>query len=141
MRAGRICTRETISVAPGDDVSRIAHLMAENHVGAVVVEEGGRPLGVVTDRDIAVRCGGRRERLASVLAREVMTPDPLVAGEEEDIIDVLDRMKARGVRRVPLINEGGFLVGMLSMDDILLHLARTMRHLAEVVLTEIQHEG
>ena len=141
MRVGKICTKETITVGPEENVARAASAMRENHVGAVVVERDGRPLGIVTDRDIALRCGGRLESISDMKASEIMTPSPLTALETEDVLEVLDRMRERGVRRMPVVNDGGYLAGMLTLDDILVHLARSMRHVAEVVLTGIGHEG
>jgi len=141
VRVGKICTKETISVGPDETVAQAASLMRENHVGAVLVERDGRPLGIVTDRDIALRCGGRLEAISSMKASEIMTPSPLTATEDEDLLEVLDRMRERGVRRMPVVNDAGLLAGMLTLDDILLHLARSMRHVAEVVLTGIGHEG
>lgn len=141
MKVGRICTKEVIAVEPGDTIARVSQLLRENHVGCVVVHENGRPIGIVTDRDVAVRCGGRLESIANQKVADVMSPDPLTASPDEDVLDVLERMRQGGVRRIPVVNDAGLLAGMLTLDDILLHVARTMRHLSEVILTEIAHEG
>lgn len=142
MKVGRICTKGVIAVEAGDTISRVTQLLRENHVGCVVVHDGaGRPIGIVTDRDVAIRCGGRREALADIKVADVMSRDPLTAQMDEDVLDVLDRMRQHGVRRIPVLNDAGLLSGILSLDDILLHVARSMRHVAEVVLTEISHEG
>jgi len=140
MKVGRICTKEVIAVEPDDTISRVAQLFRENHVGCVVVHEGGRPVGIATDRDVAMRCGGRRESVADIKVHEVMSRNPITAHVEEDVLDVLDRMRQRGVRRIPVLNDAGLLAGMLTLDDILVHVARSMRHVAEVVLTEISRE-
>ena len=141
MHVGKICTKETIAVEADDPISRVAQQMRENHVGAVVVHEDGRPVGIVTDRDVTLRCGGRREILADIPAREVMSTNVVSARPEEDVLTVLDRMREHGVRRVPVVNEAGLLAGMVTLDDILLHVARSMRHVADVVLAELSHEG
>ncbi len=141
MDVGRICTKEVIAVEPGDTIARVTQLLRENHVGCVVVHEGGRPVGIVTDRDVAVRCGARREPIADIKVSEVMTKSPHTALMDEDVLDVLERMRQAGVRRIPVLNEAGLLAGILTLDDILLHVARSMKHVAEVVLTEISHEG
>jgi CBS domain-containing protein len=141
VHVSRICTKETIAVGPDDLISRVAHQMRENHVGAVVVQEDGRPVGIVTDRDITLRCGGRRDILADIPVREIMTKNVVTAAPNEDVLDVLDRMRENGVRRIPVLNDAGLLAGMVTLDDILLHVARSMRHVAEVVMAELQHEG
>src|SRR5689334_16060243 len=117
MNVGRICTKETITVGPSDPVSHAAHLMRENHVGAIVVQIDGRPVGIVTDRDITLRGGGRREILADIPVRDVMTRNVVTATPDEDVHDVLERMREHGVRRVPVLNEGGLLAGMVTLDD------------------------
>lgn len=139
MKVDRICTKETIAVERSARVSHVAQLMRENNVGAVVVQEDGAPIGIVTDRDIVVRGGGRREALADISVRDVMSANVMTAHPEEDVLTVLDRMRERGVRRVPVVNDAGLLAGILTLDDILLHMARNMRHVAEVVLSELSH--
>jgi CBS domain-containing protein len=141
MRVGKCCTKETISVGIGDTISRVAQQMRENNVGAVLVERDGRPIGIVTDRDIALRCGGRREALADIPVHEVMSRQVFTANEDEDVLEVLEKMREHGVRRVPVVNDGGLLAGMITLDDILLHVARSVRHVADVVMAEIGHEA
>lgn len=141
MHVGRICTKETIAVGPDDPISLVAQQMRENHVGAVVVHEDGRPIGIVTDRDITLRGGGLREVLADVKVREVMSRNVVTASPADDVLDVLERMREHGVRRMPVLNEAGLLAGMVTLDDILLHVARSMKHVADVVLAELSHEG
>lgn len=139
VKVDRICTKETIAVERSARVSHVAQLMRENNVGAVVVQEDGAPIGIVTDRDIVVRGGGRREALADIPVRDVMSANVMTAHPEEDVLVVLDRMRERGVRRVPVVNDAGLLAGILTLDDILLHMARNMRHVAEVVLSELSN--
>ena len=141
MHVGKICTKETIAVEANDPVSLVAQHMRENHVGAVVVHENGRPVGIVTDRDITLRGGGRREILADIPVHEVMSRNVITASPDDDILEVLEAMREHGVRRVPVVNDAGLLAGIVSLDDILLHVARTMRHVSEVVLAELQHEA
>lgn len=140
MDVGKICTKETIAVGPEDPISLVAQQMRENHCGAVVVHEGGRPVGIVTDRDITLRAGGLRTILADIPVREVMTKNVVTAAPDDDILEVLALMREHGVRRVPVLNEAGLLAGMVTLDDILLHVARSMRHVADVVLAEMGHE-
>ena len=141
MHVGRICTKETIAVGPDDPISLVAQQMRENHVGAVVVHEGGRPVGIVTDRDITLRGGGLREVLADIKVHEIMTKNVVCASPKEDVLDVLERMREHGIRRIPVLNEAGLLAGMVTLDDILVHVARSMRHVADVVLSKLSHEG
>ena len=140
MDVGKICWKETIAVGPRDPISRVVQAMRENHVGAVVVHEDGRPVGIVTDRDIILRGAARREVLADVPVHEVMTKNVVTASPDDDILEVLGLMREHGIRRVPVVNDAGLLAGIVSLDDILLHLARSMKHMADVVLSEMSHE-
>ena len=72
--------------------------------------------------------GGRREIMADVPVKAVMTRPVVTAAPEEDIHVALERMREHGVRRLPILNEAGLLAGMVTLDDILLHVARSMRH-------------
>ena len=141
MHVGRICSKETIAVGPDDPISLVAQHMRENHVGAVVVHENGRPIGIVTDRDITLRGGGLREVLADIKVCEIMSRNVITAAPTDDVLDVLERMRENGVRRIPVLNEAGLLAGMVTLDDIVLHVARSMRHVAEVVMSELSHEA
>ena len=140
MDVGKICSKETIAVGPNDPISRVAQQMRDNHCGAVLVHEDGRPVGIVTDRDITLRAGGRREIMADIPVREVMTKNVVTVAPDDDILDVLALMREHGVRRMPVVNDAGLLAGMVTLDDIMLHVARSMRHVADVVLAEMGHE-
>jgi CBS-domain-containing membrane protein len=121
MTAGELCTRMVATIDPGESAVVAAKRMREEHVGdLVVVEEGDRPIGIVTDRDLVM----------SVLADEIANPsklevgtilhgDVVTASEDEDIDEVLRRMRAFAVRRVPVLDGAGCLYGVLALDDIL----------------------
>ena len=96
----------------------------------------GKHIGIVTDRDVVrclVRNGGS---LNDVLVRSALTPDPLVLLEEDDVAQAIDRLRARGVRRAPVVDRHGVLLGVVSVDDLFAWLAGQLDHLARLV--EIQ---
>ena len=118
--------------------------MREAHVGAVVVTEGdigrARVAGIITDRDIVRAQLGRTADLSSLSAGETMTRDPLVLLEEESIDGAIAHLRARRVRRAPVVRPDGTPVGMVSVDDLLRHLAGKLSGLAGIVARQVRWE-
>ena len=120
MSVGRICLREVDLAEPAETVRDAADRMRDRRVGTLVIADAaGRPIGVVTDRDLALRvvAAGRDPRATTV--GEVMTPEPRTVSETAPIESVLSLMRSGSFRRVPVVNDDGKLVGIVSLDDIL----------------------
>ena len=127
---------DVVTVPPEAGVGSLAELMDETSVGSVVVVEDDRPVGLVTDRDLAlavVSRGGDRETL---VAADVMTPDPFVVGADEGIYEVLSRASDASVRRVPVVHDDGTLAGIVTFDDFLVLLASEFDKLSAIVQAE-----
>jgi CBS domain-containing protein len=137
MDIGRICNREVFTISRGEPLARAAREMCERHVGMLVVTEdrpGGRlPVGVLTDRDIVRAQLRRRADLNCLSVDEAMSTQPLLVGENEALIDAIGRMRARGVRRAPVVNLTGALVGVVSIDDLLALIAEELFGLSRLV--------
>jgi CBS domain-containing protein len=137
MGVGEICSREVVFARRNDSVAQAARLMRERHVGSVVVvdERNGRrfPAGIVTDRDIAVgvvALGLDPEKRSL----EAAMPAELVCARESDGLGrAVALMRAQGVRRLPVIDGAGALVGILSADDVLEILSEELYCLAGMV--------
>ena len=99
-------------------VVEAARLMERAGVGSIPVLEGGKLVGIVTDRDIAVRvvAGGRDPQQTKI--QDVMTRDPQCVTVDEPIDRVMEVMESRQVRRIPVIDTGGKLVGIIAQADI-----------------------
>jgi len=137
MGVGELCSREVVSAKRNETVAVAARLMRERHVGTVVVvdERAGRgiPAGMVTDRDIAVGVVAvgldpQKSALESVMPAEVVC-----ARESDGLGRALALMRAQGVRRLPVVDAAGGLVGILSADDVLETLAGELYCLAGLV--------
>jgi CBS domain-containing protein len=113
--------------------------MRDRHVGCVVVVEDGaggvqRPIGILTDRDIVVGVLAQTDRqLHLVRVDDVMTKEPVQVKDTDDLSDTLMTMRAKGVRRVPVVSAQGSLVGVLSFDDILDYIQDEVSDLARLV--------
>ncbi|MES2756868.1 MAG: CBS domain-containing protein [Pseudomonadota bacterium] len=136
MRIGEMCTTQTIVCTREESVQRAALLMRTHHVGDVVVVEqpnGERvPTGILTDRDIVVSVIALGLDPASLLVGDIMSDDLLTCSEKDDVYETIERMRLRGIRRVPVVNAHGGLTGIVSADDLLGFLAEEMGELARI---------
>lgn len=146
MNVGSICSRRVVTASPQLDMHAAAELMRQQHVGfLVVVPEEPRgpqpPLGVLTDRDIVVGVVAKRADPAALKVGDVMSLQPLVAGESDPIDLALLTMRRAGIRRLPVVNGRGEVVGVLSLDDLLEFVAREIANLYGAVRNGRQIEG
>ena len=123
MSIGEICTRDVIVADRKDSVLDVAKLMREYHVGDVVIvdqhKDQNLPVGIITDRDIVLELVAKEIDIGSVTAEDVMSTDLLIAEENEQVTGLVQQMQSKGVRRVPVVNAKGGLIGIVSEDDII----------------------
>lgn len=111
-------------------ITDAARVMRANSVGAVMVNREGKLCGIVTDRDIVVRSAAAGSQLEAVPVGEVCTPDPVTVQPDDDIAMVIELMRDRAVRRVPVVR-GGKPAGMVSVGDLAVKLG-SMPGLADI---------
>lgn len=144
MTVGDACNREVITTTPPVSLVEAATLMKSCHVGdVVVVEEQGSqrvPIGILTDRDIALALAGRAVRLPYMRVSDVMSHDLVTAVEDENLRDAIAKMQAHGIRRLPVVNAAGGLEGILTFDDVIELLSEELWQLAKLVATEQKRE-
>lgn len=144
MQVGEICTREVICASAETTIAAAAKLMRQYHIGDVIVtrEESGRriPLGIVTDRDVVLGVVAPELNPSTLTVGDIMGPDLVTAPETEDVFDAVQRMRNKGVRRIPIVQEDGGLAGILSIDDVIEILAEEMNQLARLISREQLHE-
>lgn len=135
MSVGRICTREVLLADQDESTAEATRRMRSNNVGTLVVidRDDRRPLGLITDRDIAMRVVAEGKHPDETLVREILTDDPITVVESTPIEDALARMRSHGRRRVLVTGEDGALVGLLAMDDILELLAEEMAEIGDLI--------
>lgn len=121
MTIGEISRRPVITADPDDTVVEVARRMRDEHVGDVIVaDRQRRPIGVLTDRDIVVSVVAQSaDKLETLLVSDVMTPNPLTARASEEINEAINRMRSRGIRRLPVVGLDGRLEGIVTFDDFL----------------------
>jgi CBS domain-containing protein len=102
-----------------DTVEKAARTMRDHRVGCLVVTRAGRPAGLVTDRDIVVRAIAEGRDATRTPIGEFVTYEPVTVSVHETIEIAAQRMRRRGVRRLPLVDEDGVAVGIVTADDLL----------------------
>ncbi len=144
MTIGTICNRDTIFTTRNSSIVDAAQLMREHHVGDLVVvdEQAGRrvPVGIVTDRDLVVEILARQVEPGSVTIGDIMSGELVTARESDGLFGTLQRMRAKGVRRVPVVDAGGGLAGIVAVDDFLDLFAEEISALARLVSREQARE-
>jgi CBS domain-containing protein len=144
MEVGKLSTTDTICCTRDESVQGAAYLMRKHHVGDIVVvdePDGERiPVGIVTDRDIVVSVIALGLDPLGLQVGDIMTDDLLTAAEGDDIYMTIERMRLRGIRRVPVVTDSGALSGIVSADDLLGFLAEEMEELSRISPYQQQHE-
>ncbi|HWR78397.1 MAG TPA: CBS domain-containing protein [Thiobacillus sp.] len=145
MAVGEICNRDVVIAEKILSVVDAAQLMRKHHVGDLVVveEKDGRkhPVGIVTDRDIVVEVVAAGVNPDTLKVGDIMGTEVATVRESEGLFEALRYMRDKGVRRMPVVDREGGLVGILTLDDLLSLLAEEMTELAKLVSHERQREA
>jgi signal-transduction protein with cAMP-binding, CBS, and nucleotidyltransferase domain len=110
--------RKVVTIEPEDPVMLAAQRMKDKMVGSLVVLDGDKPAGIITDRDIAIRVVGAGKDPTTPV-REVMTRDPITIKDDASFFDLTKAFREAAVRRLIVVDKDGKLVGLISIDDIL----------------------
>ncbi len=137
MNLNDVFTRDVVTAWPEEDLASVARKMDEHNVGAVVIVEDQRPVGILTDRDLALALGARHVSLCAP-AREVMTPHVLAVPEDASVFSATRYLRERGVRRLPVVDADDRLVGLVTLDDLLAYMGRELSNLADGIKLEMQ---
>ena len=122
MKIEEICSRVVVVGLPATSVHEAARLLREHHVGALVVidsRDRSRPKGIVTDRDMVVGVLAMGVDPDKLTVADIMTQDIVTVNSDDDVFETIRMMRAKGVRRVVVVDGKGALVGIVSLDDLL----------------------
>lgn len=132
-----IFTRGVVTAGPTETLAAIALKMRTHNVGTVVIVEDGRPVGICTDRDLALALGA--EGISpQVQVQKVMTQHVLAIPDDAGIYTATKFMREREVRRLPIVDKDDRVVGIVSLDDLLRFLGRELYNLAEGIKHETE---
>ncbi|MGB8339875.1 MAG: CBS domain-containing protein [Burkholderiales bacterium] len=137
MLIGEICTRRVVTCNRDTNALQAAQIMRSSHVGDLVVvikQPNGKrmPVGIVTDRDLVVAVMATEVDPACLTADDIMRLELVTATENDTVYDTIAHMRKNGVRRIPVVDERGALVGIVTADDLLEHMAEEIAELARV---------
>lgn len=142
--SGELCSRSVVYVKRDEPVGAAARLMRQHHVGTVVVvdEVGGArvPVGIVTDRDIVMEINAEGVDQDTVSVGDIMAPEIVTVREGDDMLHTLGVMRYKGLRRLPVVDHEGTLVGIVSMDDVLEEFSEQIAEMARALRREREHE-
>jgi CBS domain-containing protein len=131
MKIQDIMTADPACCAPETNLREVARLMVDHDCGEIPVTRDGKPIGVVTDRDIAARAVAVGRNPLELTARDCMSSPVITVTPSTDVKDCCDTMEQHQIRRVPVVDSNGVCCGMVSQADIAKH--ASARKTAEVV--------
>ena len=144
MTIGKVCNREVVFIHAQASVPEAARLMREYHVGDLVVtkEKTGKrvPVGIVTDRDIVLEVIAEGVGMDDVSVGDIMSDNLVTARESDGLLETIKVMRAKGIRRLPVVNDDNELVGILSVDDLIDLFSEQIVDLARLIAREQSRE-
>ncbi|KAF5090114.1 Hypoxic response protein 1 [anaerobic digester metagenome] len=128
----KCCREQVVAVSPDTPAVEVARIMGEKNVGSVVVVTGdNRPTGILTDRDLAVRVMAQEKNPGEVRAGDILTRDVITFQDSMGVYEAIQKMTSEGIRRMPIVDDGGRLIGIVTMDDIVRMLGEEMAAIAK----------
>ncbi len=130
MTCGEIMTRSVVCCLPEDTIEHAATLMKSEHVGPIPVIESHasrRLIGIVTDRDLVVKGIAEGRDTKSTKVKEIMTDHPIACFEKDDVDDAISLMSDYKVRRIPVVDDGNHILGIIAQADVATRLSKTKK--------------
>ena len=145
MTISAICNREVITVQRDATILHVASLMRQYHVGDVVVIENHKdktvPVGIVTDRDVVVEVVATELDSAVSTAGDIMVHGLITIKENSGVLEAITLMSSKGIRRLPVVGDEGSLLGIITLDDLLLLLGKELGAFSKLVVREQKNEA
>jgi CBS domain-containing protein len=127
---GKICTKPVVTASAQMTVDQAARAMRTRNVGALVVVNAGRPIGILTDRDVAIEVVAKGMDPDATRVGDVMHKRPITIREDLGVLDAAKVFAKTGVRRLPVVTKSGVLVGVITVDDLIMLLGNELGHVA-----------
>ncbi|MFC4553253.1 MULTISPECIES: CBS domain-containing protein [Halorussus] len=129
---GEIAATDVVTARPDTPVTELVGKMARESVGSIVIVQQNRPVGIVTDRSIALKLEDNPD-VSRLRAGDVMSEDLFTVREDENIFEVTRNLGDRGVRRAPVVDDQGTLRGIVSLDDITVLLTEEFENVSRII--------
>ena len=142
MWVSSVCSKNVAYIDPDASARDAAGRMSESHTGTLVVvaQGGGRPSGILTDRDLVLKVMATGSSPEAVCVANVMTSDVATCRHDDDLFEAARLMRWHGVRRLPVLDPKGKVIGLVTADDIYAALAAHVAELGQAFAREHLHE-
>lgn len=142
MRIGEICSGRVACIDLNASARDAAGKMSECQTGTLVVVAHNmqKPIGILTDRDLVLKVIAKGSSAEAVPVGDVMTRDVATCESNVDLFDAIKTMRRYGVRRLPVVDEAGALIGLVTADDIYAAVVAELRELGQAFVRERLHE-
>lgn len=145
MPVGELCNREVVVTDRNTTVSEAAELMRRHHVGCLVVMDAlqgpRKPVGILTDRDIVIEVVAKQVAPDTITVGEILREELKTVPASAGVFDTLRYMHDHGIRRMPVVDDAGQLVGIITLDDYLGLLSEEMTQLSKLIGNEQRRES
>ncbi len=141
MSIKHICERDVVTTTKDVSIYEVAKLMKKHNVGNVVVIDNqvitNKPIGILTDRDIAMKIVAEDVDARQISAGDIMADNLLLLHANQSINEAIDMMCAKGVRRAPISDDTHKVIGIASIDDLFILLAEEMGSLSKLIRKQV----
>jgi CBS domain-containing protein len=127
-----VAATEVVTVQPDAPLTEAVQKMRRENVGSIVVTEGSRPVGIVTDRKVALALEETQD-VSQLRVTDLMSENLVSVPEGTNVFDLVRRLSDKGVRRVPVVGDGGDLKGIVSLDDVVVLLAEEFYNVSQII--------
>ncbi|QSX00548.1 CBS domain-containing protein [Haloterrigena alkaliphila] len=132
MSASELGPNDVVTAGPDTELGTVAQRLASNNVGTAVVTENDAPVGIVTDRDIALEVG-QSDDVAATPAEDVMTGGLTTLQADADALEISQAIKAENARRFPVVDDDGTLTGIVTLDDLVATIGEQLENVADTI--------
>ncbi len=137
MTAAAVCQRDVSTITGDSSLVEAAAMMRDHHVGSLIVIENNKPqsvpIGIITDRDIVVQIMALDIPYEDVLISELMSDELYKVNGDQSVFELFKYMQEYAVRRLPVVDDMGDLIGIISLDDLVVLVASELENLAQVI--------
>lgn len=135
MPVGELASREPVTAEKNASITDVAGMMKSENVGDVIVTDGNKPVGIVTDRNIALAVGDGAN-FDSQTAGDLMSEDLVTIEQNEEGSNAYQTMGKNRIRRLPVVDDNGELVGIVTLDDVVATVGEELEHISTVIEAE-----
>lgn len=133
MSLAKICKKPIVTISDDASLINAALAMKQNNIGDVVVVKNDKPVGILTDRDIVVKVAANDVNLSDIKVSDVMSSNLLILKADQGINAAINAMREKSVRRAPVIDGQNKLIGIATVDDLLILLASELKQLSDII--------